>query len=40
MLPVLALLAAASITPIVSTEWVETHLTDPQVKVIFTGDRD
>lgn len=39
MLQVLALLAATSVDPIVSTAWVQAHLTDPQVRIIFTGDR-
>ena len=40
MFPVLALVAAAaSVSPIVSTDWVQAHLKDPQVSVIFTGDR-
>ena len=40
MLHVLALLAATSADPIVSTEWLQTHLDDPHVRVIATGDRD
>jgi len=40
MLHVLALLAATSVDPIVSTDWLQAHLTDPQVRVIFVGDRD
>jgi len=40
MLHVLALLAATSVDPIVSTDWLQAHLTDPQVRVIFIGERD
>jgi len=39
MLHVLALLAATAAGPIVSTAWLQAHLTDPQVRVVFTGDR-
>src|SRR5436190_1134657 len=39
MLHVLALLAATSVDPIVSTDWLQAHLNDPEVRVIFTGDR-
>ena len=39
MLHILALLAATSVEPMVSTAWVQAHLTDPQVRVVFTGDR-
>lgn len=38
MLHVLALLAAASIEPVVSTAWLQAHLTDPQVRVLYVGD--
>ena len=38
MLHVLALLAATSVEPMVSTAWLQAHLTDPQVRVVFTGD--
>jgi len=34
---VLALLAAASVQPIVSTDWLAAHLSDPQVRVIYVG---
>ena len=40
MLAILALLAAAAVEPIVSTDWLQTHLKDPQVRVIFVGSRD
>src|SRR3954468_19346723 len=40
MLPLLALLGAASVAPIVSTEWLQAHLTDPQVRVVFVGSQD
>src|SRR5258708_2187155 len=40
MLHVLALLAATSVQPIVSTEWLQAHLNDPQIRVIYVGDRD
>ena len=39
MLHVLALLAATTVDPMVSTAWLQAHLTDPQVRVVFTGDR-
>jgi thiosulfate/3-mercaptopyruvate sulfurtransferase len=39
MLQILALLAATSVEPVVSTAWLQAHLTDPQVRVVFTGDR-
>jgi thiosulfate/3-mercaptopyruvate sulfurtransferase len=38
MLPILALLAATSVEPMVSTAWVQAHLADPQVRIVFTGD--
>ena len=40
MLSVLALLAVTAVEPTVSTAWLQTHLTDPQVRVICTGTRD
>jgi thiosulfate/3-mercaptopyruvate sulfurtransferase len=40
MLYVLALLAATGADPIVSTEWLQAHLTDPQVRVIYVGSQD
>lgn len=39
MLHILALLAATSVEPIVSTAWVQAHLADPLVRIVFTGDR-
>ena len=39
MLHILALLAATAGEPTVSTAWVQAHLDDPQVRVVFTGDR-
>ena len=39
MLHILALLAATSVEPIVSTAWLQAHLADPQVRIIVTGDR-
>ena len=39
MLHILALLAATSVEPMVSTAWVQAHLTDPQVRIVVTGDR-
>jgi thiosulfate/3-mercaptopyruvate sulfurtransferase len=39
VLHVLALLAATSVEPMVSTAWLQAHLTDPQVRVVYTGDR-
>jgi len=38
MLAVVALLAAASVDPIVSAEWLQAHLSDPQVRVVYVGD--
>lgn len=41
MLHLLALLAAsAGVQPIVSTEWLQAHLTDPQVRIVYVGDND
>jgi thiosulfate/3-mercaptopyruvate sulfurtransferase len=40
MLHVLAMLAATSVEPIVSTQWLQDHLNDSQVRVIYVGDRD
>jgi thiosulfate/3-mercaptopyruvate sulfurtransferase len=39
MLHLLALVAAAGVQPTVSTEWLQDHLGDPQVRIIFVGDR-
>jgi thiosulfate/3-mercaptopyruvate sulfurtransferase len=39
MLPVLALVAIATADPVVSTDWLQAHLTDPQVRVIYVGDK-
>ncbi len=39
MLHILALVAATSVEPMVSTAWLQSHLTDPQVRVVYTGDR-
>jgi thiosulfate/3-mercaptopyruvate sulfurtransferase len=39
VLHILALLAATSVEPMVSTAWVQAHLTDPQVRIVYTGDR-
>ena len=39
MLQILALLAATAVDPLVSTEWMQAHLNDPTVRVIFIGDR-
>lgn len=40
MLHVLALLAATSIEPTVSTAWLQARLDDPQVRIIYTGTRE
>jgi thiosulfate/3-mercaptopyruvate sulfurtransferase len=40
MLHVLALLAATSVEPTVSTAWLQAHLNDPQVRIIYAGNRD
>ena len=40
MLHVLALLAATSVEPIVSTAWLQAHLSDAQVRVIYTGNKE
>ena len=39
MLQILALVAATSVEPMVSTAWLQSHLEDPQVRVVYTGDR-
>jgi thiosulfate/3-mercaptopyruvate sulfurtransferase len=39
VLHILALLAATSVEPMVSTAWLQAHLSDPQVRIVFTGDR-
>ena len=39
MLSILALVAATSVEPMVSTAWVQAHLTDPQLRIVVTGDR-
>jgi len=39
VLHILALLAATSVEPMVSTAWVQAHLTDPKVRIVVTGDR-
>jgi thiosulfate/3-mercaptopyruvate sulfurtransferase len=39
MLSMLALAAAISANPIVSTGWLQDHLNDPNVRVIYVGDR-
>jgi len=38
MLYIIALLAATTIDPIVSADWLQAHLSDPQVRVIDVGD--
>ena|SRR5947209_14688152 len=40
MLHILTLLAASSVAPIVSTDWLQAHLADPQVRVISVGGAD
>jgi thiosulfate/3-mercaptopyruvate sulfurtransferase len=40
VLHVLALLAATGVEPVVSTAWLQAHLTDPQVRVVYVGDAD
>jgi thiosulfate/3-mercaptopyruvate sulfurtransferase len=40
MLHVLAIVAATAVEPTVSTAWLQAHLNDPQVRIIFTGGRD
>ena len=37
MLPLLAIAAAVAAGPIVSGEWLQAHLDDPQVRVIYVG---
>jgi thiosulfate/3-mercaptopyruvate sulfurtransferase len=39
VLQILALVAATSVEPMVSTAWLQSHLADPQVRVVYTGDR-
>jgi len=38
MMNILAVAAAVSAGPIVSGEWLQAHLNDPQVRVIYIGD--
>jgi thiosulfate/3-mercaptopyruvate sulfurtransferase len=38
MLAMLTLLAATAVDPIVSGAWLQAHLSDPQVRVIYVGD--
>ncbi len=40
MLHVLALLAATTVAPTVSTDWLASHLNDPQVRIIATGTQE
>jgi thiosulfate/3-mercaptopyruvate sulfurtransferase len=40
MLHILALMAATAASPIVSGDWLQAHLSDPQVRVIYVGDAD
>jgi len=40
MLHILALVAAAGVQPIVSTAWLQAHLNDRKVRVIYVGRRD
>ena len=40
MLHVLALLAATSVEPIVSTDWLQSHLNDPDVRIVDVSSRD
>jgi len=40
MLHILTLLATTAADPIVSAAWLQSHLTDPAVRVIYIGDSD
>jgi thiosulfate/3-mercaptopyruvate sulfurtransferase len=40
MLLTMALAAAATVSPWVSTEWVQAHLNDPQIRIIYVGEAD
>ena len=40
MLPILTLLAATAADPIVSAAWLQSHLNDPAVHVIYVGGED
>src|ERR1043166_2773741 len=40
MMHLLALSAAVAAAPIVSGEWLQAHLNDPQVRVIYVGNAD
>ena len=40
MLHILALAAAAAASPTVSTDWLQAHLDDPQVRVLYVGESD
>ena len=37
MLTVLAFAASVAASPIVSADWLQAHLSDPQVRVIYVG---
>jgi thiosulfate/3-mercaptopyruvate sulfurtransferase len=39
VLQILAIVAETSVEPMVSTAWLQSHLADPQVRVVYTGDR-
>jgi thiosulfate/3-mercaptopyruvate sulfurtransferase len=40
MLMTLAVLAATTVDPIVSAAWLQAHVSDPQVRVIYVGDAE
>src|SRR5579884_3025928 len=40
MLPILAIAAATAAPPIVSGDWLQQHLNDPSVRVMYVGDAD
>ena len=40
MLHVLVVAAAVAASPLVSTDWLQAHLNDPQVRIIYVGDTD
>jgi len=40
MLHILTLIAAAGVEPIVSTAWLQAHLSDPQVRIVYVGNGD
>src|SRR5919198_6030231 len=40
MLPTVALLAATAADPIVSAQWLQARLGDPQIRIVYVGNAD